>query len=194
MELLDPLALIPETHRRLKVAEYHQMIEAGIFNEDDHIELLDGVLVAMTPQGHKHARVTQRLTSLLVHGAGPAFEVRVQLPLTLSELSEPEPDLAVVPANEFGEGENHPTTAPLVVEISRSSLKKDRIIKRALYARASITEYWIIHVESERIEVLRDPDPASGSYRAVVMMSGDDVLIPSTLPGPRLRVRDLFAR
>src|SRR5690242_19068453 len=84
------------TPRRFLTREYHQLIEAGVLGEDDHVELLEGVIVSMTPQRRRHARVISTLNAWLVPALGGDYRVRVQLPLTLSESSEPEPDVAVV--------------------------------------------------------------------------------------------------
>jgi hypothetical protein len=46
----ETTALLLESPRLLSVDEYHRMIEVGIFDEDEHVELLEGVVVAMTPQ------------------------------------------------------------------------------------------------------------------------------------------------
>ena len=108
-----------EGQRRITVDEYHCMIEAGILGEDEHVQLLSGTLVAMTPQGRPHARVVQRLNRLLVRAIGDDLEVLTQLPLTLLDESEPEPDLAVVRAEDAQSAEHHPRTAVLVIEVHR---------------------------------------------------------------------------
>jgi len=110
----------PDLCHRLNVEAYHKMIEAGIFGEDDRIELLDGILVTMAPQTSFHALTIQRLTRLLVKGLDDKLAVRVQLPLTLGGKSEPEPDVAVVGEDQT-RGPGHPTTALLVIEVAFDS-------------------------------------------------------------------------
>src|SRR4030042_1497589 len=122
--------------RRITVDEYHRMVEARILGEDEHVQLLDGMLVAMTPQGRAHARVIQRLTRLLVRAPGDDLEVLPQLPLTLPGDSEPEPDLAVVRAEDAQSGEHHPRRALLVIEVAGDSLRLDRGAEAARYPRA----------------------------------------------------------
>lgn len=192
METMDPLALIPEHHRRLTVREYHQMIDAGVFEEGERVELLEGVLVDMTPQSGPHAFVIEVLNTLLVRGIGPDLRVRVQLPLTVSDRSEPEPDLAVVPAR--SSASDHPTTALLVVEVARGSLKRDRAIKVPLYARANVGEYWIVDVDAAQVEIFRDPDPKAGRYRSSHTVGREDQLEATTLPGLSVSVGALFPR
>lgn len=124
---------LAERQRRITLDEYHRIVEAGILGEDEHVELIDGMLVAMTPQGRAHARVIQRLTRLLVRTLGDDLEVLPQLPLTLPDDSEPEPDLAVVRAEDAQSGEHHPRTALLVIEVAGDSLRLDRGSKAALF-------------------------------------------------------------
>lgn len=183
-----------QTHqRRLTIEEYHRMIDAGIFDEDDHSELLHGVLVARSPQGGPHARIIQRLTGLFVRGLGEAYDVRVQLPLTLKDDSEPEPDFSIVPHGEVGEGANHPDTALLIIEVSRLSLRFDRTVKAPLYARSGVPELWLIDVNGRKVEVLREPDAETGKYRVKRTVGPDDTLSPGAFPNLRVSGRDLLA-
>ncbi len=189
-ELIDLLKL----HQRpIMVDEYHQMIDAGVFAEDEHLELLHGILTVRSPQSGPHARIIQRLTGFLVRNLGEGFDVRVQLPLTLGDDSEPEPDFSIVPHGEEGQGPNHPEHALLVIEIARTSLRFDRRVKAPLYARAGIPEYWLIDVNGRQIEVMRDPDPSARRYRSHTMVGPDEPLTPVSLPPLSLRGRDLLA-
>jgi Uma2 family endonuclease len=192
MDIPDPLSVAPEAQRRLSVAEYHRMVDAGVFAEGERVELLAGVLVAMSPQSRLHALLIQRLTSLLVRGVGEHLAVRVQLPLTLSKDSEPEPDFAVVPAEETGSGENHPGHALLVVEVAVGSARVDRQVKSALYAAAGIAEYWLVDARARSVEVLRQPDVATRRYRTLTTSSGDEAFAPAAAPGLELTADLLF--
>ena len=189
----DPrIALLMERQRQLTVDEYHRMIDAGILTEDDRVELIHGVLVARSPQKGPHARIIQRATGLLVRALGEAFDVRVQLPLTLSD-SEPEPDFAVVPHGDEGAGDWHPRTALLVIEVARSSERYDRLVKAPLYAQAGVPEYWIVDLNARQIHVMRTPDPTTGEYHAVTHARPGDVLAPTAFPNVRFEVADLLA-
>lgn len=166
------------------------MIEAGIFDEDERLELLEGVLVPMSPQSPEHADIVQWLNNTLVRLAGPEYDVRPQLPLTASPHSEPEPDLAVVPAGRTRAA--HPGSALLVIEVARDSVRKDRLLKAGLYARAGIPEYWIVNVDEGCIEVHVSPDAAAGCYtKAQTLRRGED-LGCGVLPQIRFSVADLF--
>jgi Uma2 family endonuclease len=182
-----------QSPRRLRVEEYHRMIEAGIFDEDEHVELLEGLLVAMTPQREDHGRVIQILTEALIRALPSGeYAVRPQLPLTLGADSEPEPDVAVVRAADARSREEHPRRAVLVVEVSGDSLRKDREVKGALYARTAIPEYWIVNLADRCVEVYRDPDAGAGRHWTLTTAaSGSDVASPA-LPGFSIPVASLL--
>ena len=97
--------------RPFSVADYHRMIDAGIFDEDERVELLEGVIVQMSPQKDPHQFTIEFLTHSLVGQVGDRFRVRVQLPLVLGDQSQPEPDFAIVP---------RPSPRGLVVPLSWS--------------------------------------------------------------------------
>lgn len=182
-----------EPQRRISVAEYHLMIEAGILDEDEHVELLEGVIVEASPQSEAHAHAIQYLNRVLVRSLGDELFVRPQLPLTLGDWSEPEPDLAVVRVADLPSRKEHPRQALLAVEVALDSLRKDRLVKASLYARFGIPEYWIVDVARESVEVYRDPDPAARRYARQETVRGDDRLAPSLLPQVDIRVADIFA-
>lgn len=186
----ETTALLLETPRRLSVEEYHRMIQAGILGEDERVELLEGVIVAMTPQQPPHARRIEWLSHFLGRRLGDDFRVRSQLPLTLGESSEPEPDVAVVRAGS-GSEDRHPATALLVIEVADASLRKDRA-KASLYARAGVPEYWIVNVKDRVVEVLLDPDPPAGRYRRTRTCAVGETLTSETLPEVSFPLAELF--
>jgi len=110
------------------------MVALGLF-QDERVELLRGVLVKMSPQLAPHASTVQRLTQLLITRLQGRFALRVQSPLALSDDTEPEPDLAVVELGDYDT--EHPTTARLVIEVSDTTLKRDRVKARCTRLRES---------------------------------------------------------
>ena len=187
----DTERVSPVRQRRFTLAEYHKMIEAGILGEDEHLELLEGEIVQISPQDKPHARALTKLTRWFVRSLGDEYAVRPQLPLTLAD-SEPEPDLAVVRAEEDAAAERHPRTALLVIEVADSSVRRDLEVKARIYARAGIPEYWLVLVKQRAIEVLRDPDPAAAAYRSVRSHSMDSNVTPAAFSGPTIPVASLF--
>lgn len=165
--VLDPKQLEPERIRPLRRVEYDRMVDAGVFDEDERIELLRGVLVAMTRQGARHADCVAALTELLFRALPTAVQVRCQLPFAAGEYSEPEPDVAVYPR--AARAGSHPDDALLVVEVSDSSLRKDRGLKSEIYAEAGVPEYWIVDLVHGVVEVRTEP--ADGHYSRTVTRS-----------------------
>lgn len=172
------------------VADYHRLADAGVLGEDDHVELLEGLIVEMSPQSERHARVIQRLTALLVKALGDRFVVRPQLPLTFGD-SEPEPDLAVVRAEDAANRDEHPNRALLVVETSSASLEHDRTVKARIYARAGVPEYWIVNLQDACIEAYRDPDSAAARYRSVSKYGRTESAPSAAVPGLSVAVGSL---
>jgi Uma2 family endonuclease len=184
--MLDPALLAPERVRGLRRDEYEKLVELGVF-EDERVELLRGVLVEMSPQGDTHSRVAawiaQRFGAKLSFAR---FDVRSHSPYAASDDSMPEPDVSVsrrVPRL------GHPDRALLLVEVSGSSLIKDRGIKTEIYADAGVPEYWIVNVQTRQVEVLTHPTH-SGYQRSSVREMGD-VLRPLKLRGFSLRIDDI---
>jgi len=165
----------PEQVRSFTRSEYAQMIGLGLF-EGERVELIRGLLVKMSPQYPPHASTIQRLNKLFMKRLEDRFEVRIQLPLALSDDSEPEPDVAVVALGDYED--EHPTTARLVIEISDSTLKQDRI-KTGLYASAGIVECWIVNLGARTVEVYSSPD--GDRYAEFRTLRAGDTLHPAGL-------------
>ena len=155
----------------LTVDDLAAMVDAGILGEDDRVELLDGVLVEMSPQGSPHARASHASTMLLVPiAARRGLEVSPQCPLDVGNpVSQPEPDLAVVPV---GDWDTYPAKALLVVEVSVTSRKVDLGRKAAIYAAAGIPDYWVLDLADRRLVVHRAP--VEDRYTDIVVLTDAD--------------------
>ena len=183
--------------RRFTVEEYARMGEAGIFAPGERVELIEGEILAVSPQNRKHARRIAKLTSLLVRLFGDNHEIRVQLPLTLSKFSEPEPDFAIVLAQESDDAERHPAGADLVIEIADSSLSFDRNEKASVYAKAGIQDYWVLNLVNKRLEIRRGPRELPGSahgwdYANLSLLATEQSVSPLAFPEVQIRVSDLL--
>lgn len=143
---------------------YFQLVSDGILQEDDHVELLDGMIVSEPPQTPEHASTISQAEAALRRALGARAHVRAQMPLVLGESSVPEPDVAVVPGKSADYFHAHPTAALLVVEVSQSTLPQDRLTKSRIYAGAAIPEYWILNLREGVVEVLTDVDPDQRMY------------------------------
>lgn len=153
------------------------MVERGILGKDDKVELLRGQIVAMSPIGTPHTKVMIWLNARLIRSLDASYEVRPGCPFAADEWSEPEPDLAVRRADDR---RDHPDKLLLVIEISDSSLRKDRGIKQAIYAAAGVPEYWIFDVQHDVVEVYTKP--RGETYEQLQTLRAGDVLRPTTIP------------
>ena len=169
--------------------EYDRLVQLGTF-DDERVELLEGMLVAESPQGPPHAFVITELNRLLARAlrGDAAFVVRPQLPLAVSDESEPEPDFAIVAAGDYSR--EHPATALLVIEVSESSLPKDRQIKARLYAKASIAEYWIVDLAGRAVEIHRDPRPEG--YSRVSRHGESETVRADSVAAIEIALRDIL--
>lgn len=176
------------------------MADAGLF-ESQRVELIGGEVFEMAPQHNLHAVAIGLVDQALRDAFGDGFWVRCQLPLTLISGSEPEPDFAVVkgqPRDFKGAATTeHPNTAPLVVEISESTLAHDARRKASLYAAAGIEDYWIVNLEDMVLMVHRNPvadasEEFSFRYGDVKTLQSDDTISPLAQPQAQIKVVDLL--
>jgi Uma2 family endonuclease len=174
--------------RRFTRGEYERMAENGIFRPGERVELVDGEIVAMTPQRSRHSTVIYLLTKALERAFGKGFMVRVQCPLALDDHSEPEPDIAVVQGVADDYVAEHPTTAALVVEVAEATLAFDRGKKAAVYARAGIADYWVVNLLAGCVEVHRAPrrSKLNWRYAQVTTIRGKRSVSPLAKPRAKL--------
>ncbi len=154
---MNDVVIAPARHR-LTVHDYHRMADAGIFGEDERIELIEGDLIDMAPIGQGHAAVVARLTRALFMACADRVIVWPQNPIRLDQSSEPQPDVVVLRhrADFYADGERPgPADVLLLVEVADSSLRYDRMVKLPLYARAGIAEYWIVDLQRRVVDAYR---------------------------------------
>jgi Uma2 family endonuclease len=151
--LIPPFPIRPFT-----VDEYHRMIQHGILTEDDPVELLEGWITPKMPRNPPHDGTLDRAEDALASRLPAGWRVRSQKAITLPD-SEPEPDIAVVPgpASRFLHQHPGPSDIALVIEVSDTTLARDRTDKGRIYARAGIEAYWIVNLVDMQVEVYTDP-------------------------------------
>jgi Uma2 family endonuclease len=176
--------------RKFDVDEYHRLGEAGILNEDDRVELIEGELVEIAPIGGEHATIVSRLNRILSRQCDSSQLLHVQNPLRLDRRSEPQPDLVLV--RFIRESRDIPNfkDALLVIEVSDSTYNYDRKVKAPLYARAGVPELWIVDCQNQRVEV---HSKAKGdTYEDVTYADKSAVLAPRLAGNIRVRLADLW--
>ena len=143
------------------------MIDAGVLTENDKVELIEGLLVEMSPIHRPHAYVVQQLSRLLGRLTAGKWEVFQQQPVALPT-SEPQPDISVVRGTNDDYKTEHPVPAQigLLIEVADATLLFDRNVKSKIYAAAAIPEYWIVNLPKRRIEVCRNPQASESGMAA----------------------------
>lgn len=181
IDLLTPV-------HRLSVEQYVRMGETGVFDQGPRVELIDGVIVEMDPMNAPHFRAVGWLTKHLVPQLDPAHMLMPQCTLFMPvQRSAPEPDIAVLIENEVGDDAPEPL---LIVEVSDSSLRYDRITKSRLYARRGVADFWILNVPDQVIEVHREPTDEFWGRRTI--HHAGEILEPLRLPGVELDIGALL--
>ena len=182
-DLEDPA---PDGVRMWSGEEFDRLVEHGFF-EDEHVELLHGWLVTMSPQGEPHSRITGWLQHVFARALDLTYDIRGHSTFAVARDSRPEPDLSVAMRDRALVG--YPRRALLLIEVSESSLRKDREIKLPLYAKAGVPEYWIVDLKASAVEVHTEPTPKG--YRRVTVCRAGDVLRPLQLPAVAIPVSEI---
>lgn len=165
------------------------MGEAGIFGEDDRVELIDGEVVEMTPIGWRHAQVVNALTDALadLRETG-GYTISVQNPLALGDYGEPQPDLALLRRDRETGRLPAAGDALVIIEVSDTSVAHDRDVKLPLYAGSGIPEAWLVDLTTDRVEVHANPREAAGGYGTVEVFGRGETLRSRSVPGLELTV------
>ena len=189
------MALIHATPKRWTIEEYKHLHELGVFG-DERVELIEGEIVPMCPQGDPHRFGILHTTDVMVTALKDTHYVACQMNSDIPERSCPEPDFVVFP---------RPRALPdapysgehLIIEVANTSLAYDRHEKASLYAKSGVPEYWILNVRDRQLEIHLRPQPDRKaifkfSYKVVSIHRPDDIVSPGCRPDVRLRVADLL--
>jgi Uma2 family endonuclease len=163
---------IDEHIHRFTTGDYWRMAGSGVF-DDVRVELLDGLVVDVTPQGEDHVRPIQHLMGAY---SGDPYRLRVQFPLDAADGWVPEPDFAIAAASAEMRAPGRrraPARADLVAEISVTTQRVD-LQKATVYARAGVPVYWLVDVPNAT--VLEHTGPGPDGYELVAPLRDDDVL------------------
>lgn len=187
MAVLDP----PRKHRHFTADEVLRMVETGILGEDEPLELLEGELVVVSPQGPEHQTVTERLRRRLEAIYGDGFHARSHSTVQASGDSLPEPDVAVLRGQVDDYLHRLPvgTDLALAVEVSHTTQVTDRR-KAELYARSGVPVYWLVDLVARRVEVRSRP--LSGGEYAERRTYGEEGVVPVSETDASLPVRELL--
>lgn len=183
--------------RRFTRAEYERLIDLGVFQPGEPIELIGGDLMVAEPQSSAHYTAIQKTATALRAAFGPGWDVRAQGPISLDDESEPEPDLAVVAGEPDDYARAHPSRPALTVEVAESSLGMDRQHKGSLYARAGLLDYWVLNLVGRVLEAYRQPVPDASApfgwrYARREIFDASQHVTPLSAPGSSIPVSRLL--
>ncbi len=188
-----PLIVGEAELRLITVDEFYRAAELGLYGPEEKLELIDGIVVSrVSPQRWQHAAVIRELEALLLISMPRDSTVISQQPVSVNNLTEPEPDLAIYRGSRQTFWKRHPKIeeALLVVEVSDTTIKVDRGRKRTLYAESMVPEYWVVSIEGMVVEVYRQP--LEGDYTETEIFNpGQGLLVP--FGGGIVEVDDIFA-
>ncbi len=176
----------------MTVEQYFALVDQGVLEEDDNVELLEGVVVAMASENLWHANGVRLAYEALRTAVGSRAFVDQQHCFIAGSMSVPEPDVTVLPGKLTDYLTHHPSTAHLVVEVSDSSLVQDRQTKAGIYAAAGIPEYWIVARRGDHVQVSTDPVASERRYAMVRVARRGETVTLATLPDVTVRVDDLL--
>jgi Uma2 family endonuclease len=182
----------PFTRKKFRSDEVYKMMEIGILPEESGWELIDGEIIDKMPIGSKHAAIVRKLEKYLERNFGDRLMVSGQNPIRIDEHNEPEPDIALlVPRDDFY-AEAHPMAKDvfLVIEVSYSTLEYDREVKKDLYAEAGISEFWLVNLQEETVEVYSQPK--NGKYRSVRILEAGETIESNSIENLRLSVDEIL--
>jgi Uma2 family endonuclease len=186
------VSLLPERHL-VTVDEFDRMVDAGVFAPDRRLELIDGEMVDMSPIGSAHQACVDRLTTLLAPLAtsGRAL-LRVQGSFKASDISQPQPDVALlVPRDDYyAQAHPGPSDVLLVIEVADTSVRFDRDVKLPAYGRAGVAEAWVVDLHGGVVEIATRP--SDQGYEHLVRAGRQHNLTPTAFPDVVIAVSDLL--
>jgi Uma2 family endonuclease len=164
------------------VQDYHRMSEMGLLDPNERTELIDGQITLMVAKGTPHVITLQLLASELLGQLGHTALIRTQDPIHLDDSSEPEPDLVIVRGEILDYVDRHPQPADihLLVEVADSTLNYDCQVKDKTYAKAGISEYWVIDLKNRQFHIFRDPQPTG--YASHLILAESQTVSPLEFP------------
>ncbi len=188
--VVDVSIQTPSLHK-FTAAEYERMAEVGIITEDERVELIEGVIIQMSPIGRKHTSRAIQLERLFSRTFGDVAWVSVQNVLRLSEDTVPQPDFVILRERPDRYEDDLPIAADalLVIEISDTSLSYDRDVKVPLYARFGVPEVWIVDVAQSSIHIYRGPTP--GGYQTIVIAYRGESIALAAFPDRKIAVTEI---
>ena len=174
------------------VDDYYMLAEIGVLGENTRTELIEGEIIEMPPSSPEHSGHVDAVTDIFHGKLQSKYRIRCQMAVRVSQITEPEPDIAVFKARADKYTKSHPTPADalLVVEVSKSTLDYDLKRKAGIYAKAGIKEYWVLDLNARRLHVFTRP--VGGIWKQHRTLTPREEVQSATVPELKLKVSELF--
>lgn len=174
--------------RLFRLADLDRMVEAGVIDPDERIELVGGELIPMAAKGIPHEVLKVHLNLYLAAHLPAGWIFGQEFGWRIDDLNYLEPDFLFFPdGSDFAAIGGH--AVGLAIEVSDSTLTYDRGRKARLYAEFGVVEYWAI--DAIRHETLVYREPGREGYAAIRSYAADETLTALRVPGLTLRLADL---
>jgi Uma2 family endonuclease len=95
-----------------------------------------------------------------------------------------------LPESAYNERHPQPQDIFWIIEVAKTSLRKDLELKTSIYACANIPEYWVLNLSTKQITVFRDPQ--NGEYTSVQTI-GEGNITPLAFSAIQVSVTRLLA-
>lgn len=177
----------PNEPRRFTVAEFERMFAAQVFEPQTRLELLDGRVYELSPQNEPHKYAIINLTESIIEHLGRQVVVAAQMPLDVNQqFYQPEPDLAMLkpPRTQYKTRKNHASDVLWLIEVSDTTLEKDRTEKLPVYAASGVPEVWILNLNANQLEVYTRPN--DDRYARLETFNAGETVAPQVFPDLKL--------
>ena len=182
---------VPHTPVRFNRERLLALMEAGVLPDDRKVEMIDGVLVEMTPAKNDHGRTLSQLIAALVPQLPDELASATDVAIYLADDVMLAPDFVVLPESILTHNAKGPDLL-LAVEVADTTVRNDLRDKAPIYARHGVVELWVIDVRSRELIVCRGP--GEDGYAEVIALSENDEAVAAAVPTLRLRATDVLPR
>lgn len=180
------------TRMKFNIHDVERMVKAGMFAGNERVELIEGELIQMAPQGNNHISSIIRLTSFLTSRAGENVLVSVQNAVIINDINEPQPDISLLRFRDdyYSTAKAKPEDILLLIEVSDSTVTYDRKVKVPLYARNGVAEVWVVNLPKKIVEVYSHLE--NGKYKVVKKLERGETLSPKLIPLLKIKVDEII--
>jgi Uma2 family endonuclease len=172
-----------EIPARFTIDEFMELLSSNVFAGGEKLELVDGVIVRMSPAQSTHALLQRQiflaLNTIFPERASAEYVAYFELTLPFGQATLRDADVAVAKPFDTSVRFADPATVLLIVEIAHTTLEKDLNSKRLEYARAGIPHYWVVDANGQRVHVMSTIANDDYAVRDLVQF-GEPIPVPTT--------------